>query len=416
MKAQIITIGDEILIGQIIDTNSAWMGEQLNLLGIKVDSILTVSDEYETIQSAVGDADGDVDVVLITGGLGPTKDDVTKKAIADYFETPLLFHEETYDRIVHAFKVRNIPLTDHHREQCHLPEACIILKNNRGTAPGMWFESKSTVFVSMPGVPHEMKNIMQYQVIPRLQKKNNTQEIAHRTILTAGIGETSLANIISDFEAGLPSNIKLAYLPGLGQVRLRLSGFGSKANEIAEVLDRKADEMYNLVAKYAYGREKENLETVLGEMLKERGALLATAESCTGGHIGHTITSVPGSSEYFAGGVIAYSNSVKMNQLRVSPDTLETHGAVSRHTVEEMVKGVVKLLHVDYGIAVSGIAGPGGGSDDKPVGLVCIAVGTQNKVISREFRFGKERLTNIKRTTITALNMMRKFLLADKLE
>lgn len=411
MDAQIITIGDEILIGQIIDTNSAWMAQQLNLQGIRIAKINSISDTHEAIVQAVDLAFAETDIILVTGGLGPTKDDITKKALADYFGTGMYFHEATYNRLQRIFAKWGRSMTDAHREQCYMPENATILTNKMGSAPGMWFEKNGKVLVSMPGVPYEMKYLMEYEVLPKVKTNFPGQPIAHRTILTVGEGESRIAKQLEDFENDLPVNIKLAYLPSLGTVRLRLSATGPDQAKIETLLDEKVKVIQGILPEFIFGYGTQQLEDVIGMMLKKRGKSLATAESCTGGYVAHRITAIPGSSSYFMGSVIAYSNEVKMNQLQVLPETLEKHGAVSEQTVIEMAKGALNLLKTDLSVAISGIAGPGGGTPEKPVGTIWLAVASEDKVDTLKLQLGKSRLKNIEYTSTAALNMIRKFLL-----
>ncbi|MEO1435344.1 MAG: competence/damage-inducible protein A [Bacteroidota bacterium] len=411
MKSSIITIGDEILIGQIVDTNSAWIATQLNNLGIGVDRIFSIADTLDAIQNNLDLAWKTSDIILLTGGLGPTKDDVTKKALAEYFDTDLVFHQETYDRIVYAFEKRRIPLTEYQRFQCELPESAELLRNDLGTAPGMWFERSGKIVVSMPGVPHEMKHLMEARILPRLEKMLGSEKLIHKTIRTAGMGETSIAKRIEHIETSLPEHIKLAYLPSLGHVRLRLSGRSDQPELLQKEIDYYASGIEKAIPELIYGYGNTTLQEYIGQVLAERGLTLGTAESCSGGFIAHTITSVPGSSAYFQGSIISYSNAIKVAQLGVQEATLEAYGAVSEQTVAEMAKGAVERLGVDFAIATSGIAGPGGGTPEKPVGLIWTAVASKDRVVTREFRLGKKRLTNIQRTTIYTLNMLRKFLL-----
>lgn len=414
MKAQIITIGDEILIGQIIDTNSAWMGEQLNMHGIHIHKIVSISDTHEAITSAVNQAFEETDLILVTGGLGPTKDDITKKALADYFGVEMIFNESTYNRIQRLFDKFGRTLTPAHKEQCYMPANADIMTNKMGTAPGMWFEHNGKILVSMPGVPYEMKYLMEHEVLPKVKEMFQGMPIAHRTILTVGEGESRLAAKIEDeFVNTLPENIKIAYLPGLGSVRLRLTGIGKDEKELNNLLDKKQKDLTNLIPEFVYGFEKDTLSEAVGKILKEKGKTLSTAESCTGGFLAHQLTSISGSSAYFMGSVIAYDNQVKINQLKVKEETLANHGAVSEQTVIEMVKGALKLLQTDIAVATSGIAGPTGGTPDKPVGTIWIAVGDKNSIKTRQLNLWKDRIKNIQYTSVTALNMVRQFLQED---
>lgn len=409
MKVHILTIGDEILIGQIIDTNSSWMAKELNLIGAQVVGKSSVSDQFDDIQSGLETALNKADAVLITGGLGPTKDDITKKALADFLGVEMQFHEPTWTRIQQLFQRWGRSTTPAHREQCFMPAKADLLHNKMGTAPGMWFEREGKVVVSMPGVPYEMKYLMTHEVLKRLQARFPGRPIAHRTILTVGEGESRIAARIEAFEQSLPPHIKLAFLPNLGQVRLRLSGVGSDQVRLEVELDEKARELVSLIPELVFGYEDDQLEAVIGRSLQERSLTLSTAESCTGGFLAHRITSIPGSSAYFQGGVVAYANEIKQNLLGVSADTLEKYGAVSEETVREMVAGAIKTLQTDIAVATSGVAGPGGGTAEKPVGTVWMAVGNSEKIETRKWQIGKDRLKNIEYSSVQALDMIRKF-------
>lgn len=411
MKIFLLTVGDEILIGQIVDTNSSWMAQQLNLIGATVVKKASVGDEISEIQSGIREGFAVADVVLMTGGLGPTKDDKTIEAIADFFGVELAFDEPTYDRIVRIFERLGRTIKESHRQQSFLPTNATILYNKMGTAPGTWYEHEGKVLVSMPGIPYEMEYLMEKEVLPRLQKRFPGKPIAHRTLLTVGAGESDIAARLENFEDNLPSHLKLAYLPNLGQVRVRLSGTGYDLDALNRELDERAQELADLIPELIFGREKEQLEEVIGRMLRDRELTLGTAESCTGGYVAHRITSIPGSSAYFMGSAVTYTNELKMKLLHVRPETLEQHGAVSEQTVREMVRGALPLLDVDIAIAASGIAGPGGGTPEKPVGLVWIAVGNKDKVVTKKLRTGKDRLKNIHYTSVMALDLLRQFVL-----
>lgn len=413
MLAEIISIGDELLIGQVVNTNASWMANLLNLHGVKVYQVTAISDSKEHILSALETASKRVDIILITGGLGPTKDDITKATLCDYFNVKLRFDAEAFKDVEHVFKIRGREVTEINRKQAEIPENCIALRNKNGTAPGMWFDEKGKIYVSMPGVPFEMMAIMTDDVIPRLEKKFKMPVIMHKTVLTQGIGESMLAEKIEAWEDSLAAdNIKLAYLPSPGMVRLRLSTSGKDKAALKEIIDRKVKELLPLAESYIYGYDDDTLEGIVGNLLHQKGKTISTAESCTGGYISHLITSIPGSSEYFKGSVISYANEIKMNMLGVKAETLEQYGAVSQQVVEEMVAGAAQRLNTDYSIAVSGIAGPGGGTADKPVGLVWIAIKTPTKLLSKRFQFGDNRERNIRVTAITALNLLRKELVA----
>ena len=412
MNVHIVTIGDEILIGQITDTNSVWMAQQLNLHGARIQGMSSISDSLEDIISTLNRVSKQADVILVTGGLGPTKDDVTKKAIAKYYETGFVFSQDTYERIVRMFERWGRSTTEAHREQCFMPQNATILTNKAGTAPGMWFDENDTVVVSMPGVPYEMKYLMEQEVIPRLVERFPAQPIAHRTIQTIGEGESRIAKRIEAFENNLPENIKLAYLPSLGKVRLRLSGTGTNQVALEGQLDALVAELVPQIDDLVFGYETDSIESVVGELLKERALTLSTAESCTGGYVAHKITSISGSSAYFKGSIVAYDNSVKRNLLHVQAATLETAGAVSEACVKEMVAGVRDQLKTDIGIAISGIAGPTGGTPDKPVGTIWLAVSNGEQTLTRKLQLGKKRVLNIHYTSNQALNMVRQLVLA----
>ncbi|MCB0614846.1 MAG: competence/damage-inducible protein A [Phaeodactylibacter sp.] len=414
MKVHLITVGDEILIGQITDTNSSWMARQLNLAGARITGIRSVGDQEADIEQALKEALHQADVVLMTGGLGPTKDDITKKTLAQFFGVALEFHQPTYDRILRFFEHLGRSTTPAHRQQCFLPANATLLLNKMGTAPGMWFEQDRKVVVSMPGVPYEMEYLMEHEVIPRLKRVFPGLPIAHRTILTVGEGESKIAERMEALEEALPPHIKLAYLPNLGQVRLRLTGSQADGEALERELDFYAQKIRESLGTLVFGMGTDRLEASIGRMLEEQGKMLVTAESCTGGYVAHLITSVPGSSHYFKGSIIAYSNEVKMKQLKVSPQTLETYGAVSEQTVAEMARGAATLFEADVAIAISGIAGPGGGSPDKPVGTIWLAVGNSEKVLTRRIYAGKDRLKNIEYSSVHALNFVRQFLLQEQ--
>lgn len=411
MKVHIITVGDEILIGQITDTNSGWMAQQLNLIGARVVKKTAVSDANSEIIQSIAEGFASADIVLMTGGLGPTKDDITKKAIADFFGVEMELHQATYDHIQRFFEKLNRVIPEEAlRIQCMMPTNATLLTNKMGTAPGMWFEKDGQVLVSMPGVPYEMEYLMTHEVIPRLKTHFPGKPIAHRTILTVGEGESNIAKRIETFENSLPENIKLAYLPNIGQVRLRLTGIGDDETELNKLLDIKAQELENLIPEIIFGHGDIALEAAIGEMLRARDLTLGTAESCTGGYLAHRITSISGSSEYFRGSVVSYSNELKMSVLGVNPETLEQYGAVSEPTVIEMVQGALQVLGVDVAVAVSGIAGPNGGTPEKPVGLVWLAIGNQKIVKTCKIQGGRDRLRNIQYASTMAMNLIRQFL------
>jgi len=418
MNTHLLTIGDEILIGQIVDTNSPWMSRQLNLRGFRVTGKSSVSDTREAIVDGLEQAARLADVVIMTGGLGPTKDDVTKKTLADHFGSTMSFHQETYDRMAAYFAKIGRKLPDAAVIQATLPDTALILTNKVGSAPGMWFERAGKVFVSLPGVPFEMEYLMTAEVLPRLSARFPGRPIAHRTLRTAGEGESNIAKRIEIFEDSLPENIKLAYLPSLGQVRLRLTGVWESEPIPADaearlnaLVDAKATELHALLPDLVYGREEDTLEQVVGQLLRERGLQFSTAESCTGGYVAHLITSVPGASDYFPGSIVSYANSVKESLLGVRPETLARFGAVSDEAVREMVSGALPALGADVALAISGIAGPDGGTPEKPVGTIWMAVGDRNRIVSEKHVFGRDRAKNIQLTGVYSLNLVRKFLL-----
>jgi len=413
MTAEIISIGDELLIGQVVNTNASWISAELNKSGISVSRITAIGDNAEDINQALRTACEKNDIVLLTGGLGPTKDDKTKKILAAYFDSGMIFHEPTFERIKKLFKARNFDLTAINRQQAEIPEKCTPLPNVNGTAPGMWFEKNGKVIVSMPGVPFEMQPMVTNEVIPRLQKKYKLPFIYHKTIMTHGMPESKLAERIKEIENNLPEHIKLAYLPQPGIVRLRLSASGPDKKKLEKEVNDYCRKFLEVIPELIFGYDDITLEEVVGQLLKEKNLTVSTAESCTGGYLAHLITSIPGSSEYYKGSVISYANEVKMQELHVSQADLDTHGAVSRQVVEQMAAGVRKKLGTDYSLSTSGIAGPDGGTEEKPVGTVWIALAGPNGVQSKLFHFGEHRQRNIRRSALAALDMLRLELAGD---
>ncbi len=412
MKTTIVTIGTEILIGQVIDTNSAWIGGKLNDLGIEVVETVSIPDDAEVISQTLDRVSQHSSLIIMTGGLGPTKDDITKKTIAEYTGAEMYFEEPLYQKIANYFNLRNIPLKDAHREQCYFPIGVKLLENNLGTAPGMLFSinNNKTTLISMPGVPYEMKYIFENGVIPALKQRLGKQYIYHKTIHTAGTGETVLAELIDDIEEGLADNLSLAYLPSIAQVRLRITGKGNDEKAIKHQVEETATIVENRIKKYIFGYNGATLQEVIQNLMIEKGKTLGLAESCTGGYLSHLITSIPGSSKYFIGSVISYSNEVKKGLLSVAQSTLASDGAVSEETVRQMAIGAKSTLGTDYAVSISGVAGPGGGSDEKPIGTVyiCVTDGINTKV--RKFRFLKDRVLNIKYASVSALNLLLKLL------
>lgn len=413
MKAEIITIGDEILIGQIIDTNSSWLGQELGKMGISVVHRASVSDQRQHIINALNDATKRADVIIMTGGLGPTKDDVTKHTLAEYFGSELVLNEKVLEWVSSIFQMRKLPMIDSNKNQAMVPANCEVLFNRSGTAPGMWFNENGKIFISMPGVPFEMKVIFEEECIPRLQKHFELPVIIHRTIQTCSIGESFLAKKIEDLENNLPEYIKLAYLPNIGQVRLRFSGYHSDSEVLKAEMDSIISNLYDLIGEYIFGEEEDTLQKVVGILLKGKDKTVVTAESCTGGYLSHLLTSVPGSSAYYQGSIISYANDIKINELGVSPEILQTVGAVSEACVKQMAEGVRKKMNTDYAISTSGIAGPDGGSAEKPVGTVWIAVSSKTQTIAQQFNMGDNRERTIHRTALQGLDMLRKMLLEE---
>ena len=406
MLAEIITIGDEILIGQIVDTNSAWMARQLNLIGVQVKQVTSVSDDADHIIEALQQAEKRAGIILITGGLGPTKDDITKLTLAKYFNMGFRRDEETLQHVTAIFEKLNRPMIEGNRKQADVPEGCVVIKNKNGTAPCMWFENNGNIIVSMPGVPYEMMYLMEEEILPRIKLQFKLPFIVHRTILTAGIGESFLAAEIADIEDSLPAHIKLAYLPRLGQVRLRLSGTGTDEEVLKSEVQIYTTKLISRIKKHVVIDDDIALEKAILDIMKHRNLTLSTAESCTGGYIAHLITQHAGSSSVFAGGAVVYSNQLKQSVLGVKATTLDSFGAVSEETVREMAAGAISHFKTDYAIAVSGIAGPDGGTTEKPVGTVWIALAARDKVFAKRFYFGNKRIQNIERSAIAALTMI----------
>jgi nicotinamide-nucleotide amidase len=410
MIAELVSIGDELLIGQVINTNAAWMANQLNDTGIDVRQITCVSDHPDEISRGLEEASKHADIILITGGLGPTKDDITKQVLCRFFNTRLVVDENVLKNVETFFAKRGVRLNELNRQQALVPEGCIVIDNPIGTAPGLAFERDLKLFVAMPGVPYEMQGIMETWVLPKIKSMIKGNNILHKTVLTQGIGESFLADIIAEWENSLPANIKLAYLPSPGIVRLRLSARGNDKLDMESLLDVKISQLRALIPDYFWGMDNDKLEAVIGRLLLEENATLATAESCTGGYIAHRITGVPGSSAYFKGAIVAYDNRIKENLLRINPAIILKHGAVSRDVAEQMAAGARSALLTDYAIATTGIAGPDGGTPKKPVGTVWVAIATPEIVLSKRFQFGDERERNIVRSANAALGMLRNIL------
>lgn len=410
MNAIVVSIGDELLIGQTINTNAGWMGAELNKIGVEVTEVLTISDNREAIEQAMEYGESKANIVLITGGLGPTKDDITKKVFAEFFNAPLVENKRALENVEGFFKRYNRPMLPVNKLQALVPAGSQMLLNKAGTAPGMWMENENAVFVSMPGVPSEMRYLMENEVLPRLKKKFKLPVIVHKTIMTQGVGESYIADEIEDIEDGLPNYIKLAYLPSPGLVKLRLSGKGENAQQLEEEIESIFDKIESRIKDAVFSRKESSLQEVIGEKLNEKGLTISTAESCTSGALAARITSVPGSSAYFMGSVVAYSNEVKNKQLGVPQETLNEFGAVSEATVRKMAVGAKKLFGTDYAISTSGIAGPDGGTDEKPVGTVWIAVAGPEGVLAEKFQMGKGRERVVAKTILTSLGLLLKLL------
>ena len=415
MDCALISIGDELLIGQTVNTNAAWLGEQLNLLGYKVVAGVVIPDDENAILNALDELSIKADLIIITGGLGPTKDDITKHTLCDYFDTKLERNFVIEQQIVDYFNSRQLPILQTNKDQALIPSACELLPNSRGTASGMWFEKDEKIFISLPGVPYEMKGIITEIVIPKLLKRSNDDRVlVHKTIRTHGMGESFLAEVIKNWEDKLShDDIKLAYLPSPGIVKLRLSLLGKNQKAIILKLEEHIQQLKKIIPNQIYGYEDDTMEGVVGQLLSEKKETVATAESCTGGAVAKMITSVSGSSAYFEGSIISYSNQIKINQLQVEEKTLNKYGAVSQQVVEQMAIGVRRNLNTQYGLATSGIAGPTGGTPEKPVGTIWIATAGPNGVKSKKLNLGYSRERNIHVTSLSVLNMLRLELLQN---
>jgi len=407
MNAEIITIGDEILIGQTIDTNSAWLGQKLNAQGVDVHQITSIHDDKSAIISALDEAGSRSQLVLITGGLGPTKDDITKTTLTEYFEDHLVIVPEVLIGIEAYFARTGRPMLEVNRQQAALPSKCRVIINQRGTASGMWFEKDGAVFISMPGVPHEMKGLMDDEILGLIAERFPGPPIFHRTIMTQGVGESFLAQKIADWETQLRSQgLTLAYLPSPGIVKLRITAKGFDAVQARSMIEEKIQSFMPLAGEHVFGFDDQTLEQVIGSYLQQMGKTLSIAESCTGGAIAAGIVAIAGSSDYFAGGVTAYSYDMKETILGVNHHDLLTHGAVSSVIAEQMATGIRRLAKSDFAIATTGIAGPTGGLPEKPVGTVWIAVSSAHRTFSKKYQFGHNRARNIEMTTNSALFML----------
>ena len=406
----LINIGDELLIGQVVNTNAAFIGQQMSAAGFELTDVITIGDDGQVIRDTVTSALAKTDVVIMTGGLGPTKDDITKTIICDIFQRELVMDEPTLQHVTEIFASRGMDLTETNRQQAMVPQGCTVLSNPLGTAPGLWIEQDGKVLIALPGVPFEMEKLIKDEVMPRLQAhKKDQHAILHRVLQCTNISESGLSDMLEAFEKQLPPELKLAYLPKPGIIRLRLTARGDNKESLNALLDQQFNELKKLTAEYAFTDEDIEIEEVVGRLLTKAGKTLATAESCTGGYVAHLITSVPGSSRYFQGSLVSYSNDIKRDLLNVREDNLKRRGAVSEQVVSDMALNAMGLFDVDYTIATSGIAGPDGGTKEKPVGTVWIAVATPVRLATREFRFGSRtgRKQIIERAARAALNMLR---------
>ena len=414
MKAEIITIGDEILIGQIVDTNSQWMAVELNKIGVSVSQITSVQDQRAPILEALKLAEQNADIVLLTGGLGPTKDDITKHTLAHYFQDTLVLNTSIVSHIQEMFSKRGIPFSELNRQQGLVPSKCIPLHNALGTASGMWFCENETVFVSLPGVPYEMKGLMVDHVLPKIQNTFTLPYILHKTLITYGMGESAVALRIEAWENQLPDEVRLAYLPSAGKLRLRLSGKGFSKELLTSQIEKEVKRLEPLIADILVGQEDtQNIEVVVGQLLREKTMTLAVAESCTGGNISSLLTANPGASDFFVGGLVAYTAALKTIELNVSEQLIAMHSVVSPQVAEAMALGVQKKMNSDFAIATTGNAGPSADQTDKEVGCVCIAIATPEGVFSEEFNFGSPREKVIQRSSFKALEMLRKEILKN---
>lgn len=412
MKADIITIGDEILIGQITDTNSQWIAEQINNIGFKIRRITTVGDDKNEIINVLDNIIGKVNLIIITGGLGPTEDDITKQTLAEYFNQKLKENTEVLEDVTEFITSKGFELNKLNRKQAEVPENCKILRNKNGTAPGMWFKKNKTIIISLPAVPFEMKELVEKKVIPELKIELKLPNVIHKTVLTYGIPEASLAEVLSEWEQNLDKRISLAYLPSPERIRLRLSTICKNKNIAEEIINTEIEKVKNILGKNIFGYGDMFLQEAIGSLLIKKDKTLSISESCTAGNVSRLIASVPGSSKYFKGGIVAYSNEIKNKQLNVPFEIIEKYGAVSKEVVEAMAKGQRQIFKTDFSIAISGIAGPGGGTKEKPVGTTWIAVSDKNKTIARKFNFGKRRLLNVRFASSKSLDMLRKFISA----
>ncbi len=411
MQIELITIGNELLSGKTADTNSAWLAQQLNSIGIQVVRISSVSDTKEDILNILNESEKRADIIIMTGGLGPTSDDNTKSSLCEFFNTKLIFSHEIFTHIESLLAKRGCVINEYNKKQADVPESAIILHNDLGTASGLWFEKNGKIFISLPGVPFEMKGLFIDRIIPKLKELFVLPVFYYKTVITQGSFEAHLVEKLKDFEAGLPENVSLAYLPSPGIIRLRLGTIGQRLEELEKQIEKQIIRLWEVIPEYIVGYDDDTLEVIIGKLLTDRNKSLSVAESCTGGAIASLITRVPGSSKYFKGGIVAYSNEIKKDQLAIDDSLIETYGAVSRNVVEYMANNTRLLFNTDYCVAVSGIAGPSGGTEEKPVGTTWIAVSCKTANKSTEYRFGDNRERNILKASLTGLNMLRKLII-----
>lgn len=410
IKAKIITIGDELLLGQVINTNASWLGEQLNFNGFQLESVLTIGDNEKDILDALHSCN-DTNIVFITGGLGPTADDITKPTLCKFFNTELVLNDDALDNINEIFKLRGYTMSERNKLQAFIPKSCTYIPNRFGTAPCMWFEKDNTVYISMPGVPFEMKSIFKAELIDRLKKHFKPTPYGRRVVMTTGIGESFLADKIKDWEESLPDFMSLAYLPQYGMVRLRLDARHEDEKYMQDCLDYQIENLKKIISEHIFSYDDRPISEVVVDILKERNLSLSTAESCTGGSIAKMITSIPGCSSIYKGSIVAYDSKVKEDSLGVNHDDIDKYTVVSQKISEQMAMGVRSIMKTDFALSTTGIAGPDGGTDLNPVGTVWIAVATPNGVFSKRYNFGKDRQNNIERTCITAFEMLRQYLI-----
>ena len=410
VSCSIITIGDEILYGHILDTNSKWLSQELNIIGVKILEKKSIGDEYSQIMDSIKNSLSNYDITILTGGLGPTNDDITKNCLNDYFKSKLIYHEKTLNHIKKIFLKRNLEFTVKNKNQALVPDTCKVLHNKFGTAPGMVFKDENKILISLPGVPFEMKSLFEDECKKVIYDNFNLPKIFHRIIKSVGIGESWLSDLIQEWENNLDENLKLAYLPSIGRVKLRLTGFGDDKKIIKSIIRKEEKKLIPIIDKYVYGYDSDELEKIIGNLLKSKNKNLSIAESCTGGYVSNLITSVPGSSKYFKGSLIAYSNEVKIEELGVSPENIIDFGAVSKEVVEEMAKNIRQKFKTSIGIASSGIAGPDGGTKDKPVGTVWVAYSDEKITVSKKLNLTERRDVNIILSSINLLNLLRIYL------